>query len=154
MTARNALAGDLVEEIRRRLAQARRDIYATVATTDEELATLETHQPGSPPEDAATETASAILSRLEGREKHELDEIDAAQARLAAGTYGSCEGCRRASGGYCSRRTSRTPPRSPSMKVSATGRSHASPATMVQGCTRGGWKRLDATGRSPQSSLI
>ena len=95
MTARNALAGDLVEEIRRRLAQARRDIYATVATTDEELATLEAHQPGSPPEDAATETASAILSRLEGREKHELDEIDAAQARMAAGTYGSCEGCRR-----------------------------------------------------------
>jgi RNA polymerase-binding transcription factor len=95
MTARNALADDLVEEIRRRLAQARRDLYATVATTDEELATLEAHQPGSPPEDAGTETASAILSRLEGREKHELDEIDAAQARLAAGTYGSCEGCRR-----------------------------------------------------------
>ena len=60
MTARNALTGDLAEEIRRRLAQARRDIHATVATTDEELATLEAHQPGSPPEDAVTETASAI----------------------------------------------------------------------------------------------
>ena len=94
MTARNALAGELVEEMRRRLAQARRDILATVATTDEELATLEAHQPGSPGEDVVSETASAILSRLEGREKHELDEIDAAQARLAAGTYGTCEGCR------------------------------------------------------------
>ena len=48
MTARNALAGELVEEMRRRLAQARRDIVATVATTDEELATLEAHQPGAP----------------------------------------------------------------------------------------------------------
>jgi RNA polymerase-binding protein DksA len=93
MTARNALAGELVEELRRRLAQARRDIVATVATTDEELATLEAHQPGSPSEDVVSETASAILSRLEGREKHELDEVDAAQARLAAGTYGTCEGC-------------------------------------------------------------
>lgn len=81
MTARSALAGELLEEIRRRLAQARRDIYATVTTTDEDLATLEAHQPGSPPEDAATETASEILSRLEGREKHELDEIDAAQGQ-------------------------------------------------------------------------
>jgi len=40
--------------------------------------------------------ASAILSRLQGQEKHELDEIDGAQARLAAGTYGACEGCHRA----------------------------------------------------------
>lgn len=93
--ARNATSGNRVEEIRARLAQARREVYATVATTDEELATLEAHQPGSPVEDVATEMASALLSRLEGREKHELDEIDAAQARLAAGTYGACEGCRR-----------------------------------------------------------
>ena len=35
MTARNALAGELVEEVRRLLAQARRDICATVATTGE-----------------------------------------------------------------------------------------------------------------------
>jgi DnaK suppressor protein len=94
MTAPNAIPGELVEEVRRRLAQARREIHATVAATDEELATLEAHQPGSPPEDVVAETASAILSRLEGREKHELDEIDAAQARLAAGTYGVCETCR------------------------------------------------------------
>lgn len=78
-----------MEELKERLARARSQIYAAVATTDEELATLEAHQP----EDVSTEIASAILSRLEGREKHELDEIDAAQARLAAGAYGTCEGC-------------------------------------------------------------
>lgn len=96
MAAPGTIAGALVEEFRGRLARARSELYATVATTDDELATLEAHQAGSPPEDVMTEVASAILSRLEGREKHELDEIDAAQARLAAGTYGACEGCRQA----------------------------------------------------------
>jgi DnaK suppressor protein len=95
MADRNAVPGTLVEEVRTRLAEARRAVYATVATTDDELATLEAHQAGSPSEDVATEMASAILSRLEGLEKHALDEIDAAQARLAAGTYGACETCRR-----------------------------------------------------------
>ena len=84
---------DLVEEFCRRLDDARREIVRTVATTDTELATLDAHQAGSPPEDAATQLASTILSRLEGREKHELDAIDEARARLAAGTYGACEGC-------------------------------------------------------------
>lgn len=85
----------LVEEFRRRLDDARGEIFRTVVTTDEELATLEAHQAGGPSEDVAAKLASAILSRLEGREKHELDAIDAARARLAAGTYGACEGCRR-----------------------------------------------------------
>jgi RNA polymerase-binding transcription factor DksA len=86
----------LVQEFVRRLDEARREILRTVATTDEELATLEAHQAGSFLEDVPTETAVAVLSRLEGREKHELDEITAARGRLAAGTYGACEGCHRA----------------------------------------------------------
>lgn len=96
MTARNAVTRNMVEEFAERLARARRAIYATVATTDEELATLEAHQAGNLTEDAVTEVVTTILSRLEGREKHALDEIDAAQARLAAGTYGVCEHCGRA----------------------------------------------------------
>lgn len=93
MAARPTITSEHVEEFRERLAMARREIHATVATTDDELATLEAHQAGSPPEDVVSEMASAILSRLEGRQKRELDEIDAAQARLAAGTYGACEHC-------------------------------------------------------------
>jgi DnaK suppressor protein len=86
---------DAVDEFGRRLADARRRILRTVTTTDEELATLESHQAGAPSEDAPTELAAAILSRLEGREKHELDAIDEALARLAAGTFGTCQGCHR-----------------------------------------------------------
>ena len=96
MTTQSTVPAQLVEEIRTRLAQARRDLYATSALTADELATLEAHQAGNPPEDAARETTAAILSRLEGRQKRELDDIDAAQARLAAGTYGTCERCARA----------------------------------------------------------
>ena len=87
--------GDVVAEFRQRLREARAELYRTVVETDDELETLESHQPGAPGEDAARELAAAILSRLEGQEKHELDEIGAAQARLEAGTFGVCEGCAR-----------------------------------------------------------
>jgi DnaK suppressor protein len=83
----------MVEEFRKRLREARERLLRTVARTDEELATLEAHQAGATLDDAAMTLAVAILSRLEGQEKHELDEIDAAQARLEAGTFGSCERC-------------------------------------------------------------
>jgi RNA polymerase-binding transcription factor DksA len=81
------------EQIGRRLRDARRDLLRTLALTDGELSTLEGHQAGPWAEDAATATVGAILSRLEGRQKHELDEIEDALARLAGGTYGRCQGC-------------------------------------------------------------
>ena len=84
-----------VEEFRRRLGRERDRLLRTVAATDEELATLERHQPGGLAEDAGTELVTEILSRIEGQEKHELDEIDAAQARLEAGVFGVCEACAR-----------------------------------------------------------
>lgn len=82
-----------VEEFRQRLREMRARLFQTVTTSDEELATLEAHQPGSPIEDAANEVVVAVLSRLGEREKHELDEIYAAQARLETGSFGVCEVC-------------------------------------------------------------
>jgi RNA polymerase-binding transcription factor len=81
------------EECRQRLLESRAALLRTVAATDEELATLETHQPGAPVEDVAREQVLAILSRLEGRERHALDEIFTALGKLGTGTYGLCEGC-------------------------------------------------------------
>jgi DnaK suppressor protein len=40
-----------------------------------------------------TKRLGDLLARRESQERHELDEIDAAQARLEAGRYGSCEDC-------------------------------------------------------------
>ena len=85
----------LVKTFERRLRTARHEVWRTVARTDEELATLEAHQAGAPVEDAGTTSVAAVLCRLEGAQRHLLDEIDAAQARLAAGTFGTCQQCAR-----------------------------------------------------------
>jgi RNA polymerase-binding protein DksA len=89
----NGRTPSIVEEFEERLRAARREVWRTVVRTDEELATLEAHQAGGPIEDVATVSVAGVLSRLDGAERHLLDEIDAAQARLAAGTFGACERC-------------------------------------------------------------
>ena len=85
-----------IKEFERRLRKARQKVWRTVVRTDEELGTLEAHQAGAPLEDAATDSVTVVLSRLDGAERRLLDEIDAAQARLAAGTFGACERCGKA----------------------------------------------------------
>ena len=88
-----ALDPALVEELRGRLMEARAQLLRTIAVTDDELATLETHQPGAPIENVTREEVLTLLSRMGDREKHELDEIHAAWLRLEGGTFGVCEGC-------------------------------------------------------------
>jgi len=78
----------LTVEFRQRLTEMRWSLARTVATTDEELATLEAHQLSDFGDGAATGAVGDLLARLEGRERHELDEIDAAQRRLEAGVFG------------------------------------------------------------------
>lgn len=85
----------LIKEFRERLRDMRERLCRTIVTTDEELATLEAHQPGAPSEDAASEFVARLLSRLSAEEKRELDEIFAAQARLETGAFGICEACAR-----------------------------------------------------------
>lgn len=82
----------LVEEFRSRLLAARGQLARTVAVTGEELASLD-DQPGDPFEDVPVQDVANTLSRLEGRERHQLDEIEAALGRLEAGTFGVCEMC-------------------------------------------------------------
>jgi RNA polymerase-binding protein DksA len=86
-------ARSIATEFEQRLRDERRRVWRTVARTDSELAALESHQPGALVEDAATETAAAVLARLDGAERQLLDEVAAAQARLATGTFGVCEQC-------------------------------------------------------------
>ena len=83
----------MVDEFRARLREARRELLRRVLTTDTELATLESHPAGNFDEDAAKEVATTVLSRLEGQEKQELDEVEAALARLETGSFGTCKDC-------------------------------------------------------------
>jgi RNA polymerase-binding protein DksA len=86
----------LTAEFQQRLTEMCFSLARTVATTDQELATLEAQQPSDFAEGATTGVVGDLLAKLEGRERHELDEIDAAQRRLEAGVFGVCEGCHRA----------------------------------------------------------
>jgi RNA polymerase-binding protein DksA len=87
----------LKDEIRRRLVEQRRGLLRTLATTDEEWATFDAEEPGERGRGAAmAETTGLVLSRLSGRERHELDEITDALSRLEADSYGLCERCGRA----------------------------------------------------------
>ncbi len=84
----------LADEFRKRLEDAREQLVRTVAVTGEELASLE-DQPGDPLEDVPVLDVADTLSRLEGRERRQLDEVNAALGRLESGTYGVCEQCSR-----------------------------------------------------------
>jgi RNA polymerase-binding transcription factor DksA len=80
-------------EFRRRLEAARRRLAHTVTATDAERQALASSGVLDLGESAAGDVLAGLLERLEGRERHELDEIDAARARLEAGVFGVCESC-------------------------------------------------------------
>jgi DnaK suppressor protein len=84
---------DVVRQFQKRLAAARLELIRTAATTDEELATVGPTGPGDAADGAALGVAAATLARLKDHERHELEEIDAAEARLDDGTFGVYAGC-------------------------------------------------------------
>ena len=81
------------EEFRDRLAWARLRLARTAATTDDDLEAIATHECRDIAEEPSTGTVGALLARLHGPARAELEEIEAAQARLEAGTFGGCERC-------------------------------------------------------------
>lgn len=87
------LDADRSSEFRGLLHEARQQLLRTVVVTDGELASLSAHEPGALVEDSTRGTMADLLARLEGRERHDLDEIQAAQARLETGSFGVCEDC-------------------------------------------------------------
>ena len=83
-----------LDEFRDRVAWARLRLARTVAGSDDDLEALAAHECREIAEEAAMGTIGELLARLEGPARDELAEIDAAQARLEAGTFGRCEACR------------------------------------------------------------
>lgn len=82
-----------IPDLRRALLRARRQLLRTVATTDAELEALDPRVPGDSQENASTRAEVTVLATLEEGERREVDAIDRALARIAAGTYGLCERC-------------------------------------------------------------
>ena len=82
-------------EFERRLEATRREVTHAIQTADIELAGLEDERPGDDLDGGVRNLACDVLAKLEERDHAALAEIRAAEARLAAGTYGVCEGCAR-----------------------------------------------------------
>src|SRR5215469_6678741 len=89
---RPRLDGSRVAEFSRRLGEARRRLLRSVAMTDQELQGLSAPELELS-EEAARRAMAQLLGGLEGRERRELEEIQAATARLATGLFGKCASC-------------------------------------------------------------
>ncbi len=82
-----------IGELERRLFRERREACRALDTTDAELAGCE--RSGDSLDDSATDTTCRVLTRLEERDRCILAEVDAAERRLSAGSFGVCETCAR-----------------------------------------------------------
>jgi DnaK suppressor protein len=82
-----------VGEFMRRLRRDRRETRHALLTTDAELVGYTREHPGDFLDDAATDTTVRLLAKLEERDRRVLEEIDAAEERVANGTFGICETC-------------------------------------------------------------
>jgi DnaK suppressor protein len=92
--SRRTLPAAVLDELGRRLREARRELLRSIATTDEELGTLTAdREPGALSEGAGREQAQEVLSRLEGRDRDRLEEIHHALQRIVDGTFGACGRC-------------------------------------------------------------
>jgi RNA polymerase-binding protein DksA len=76
-----------------RLRRDRREARHALMTTDAELVGYTREHPGDFLDDAATDTTCHLLASLEERDRRVLEEIDAAEERLANRTFGICETC-------------------------------------------------------------
>lgn len=82
-----------VDDIRRRLLERRLELFEQVAQVEDDLSGFQAEVEREVVERGQEETMARLLARMDDRGKAEIEEIDRALARLAAGTYGRCEGC-------------------------------------------------------------
>ncbi len=84
---------DRMSEFRQRLRDACGQLLRRMLLTDREMRRLVDREPGTLVEDSARGVMAGLFASLGGRERHELDEIRAATARLDTGSFGVCEAC-------------------------------------------------------------
>jgi len=93
MVTEGRLDPDTGSEFRQLLRDARGQLLRRVSVTNDEVQGLTDHGSGALDDDSGTAVAAELLERIGGHERHELDEIRAAQARLETGSFGVCETC-------------------------------------------------------------
>ena len=93
MVTEGRLDPDTSSEFRQLLRDARGHLLRRVSVTNNEVQGLTNHESRAFNEDSASAVTADLLERVGGHERHELDEIRAAQARLETGSFGVCETC-------------------------------------------------------------
>jgi DnaK suppressor protein len=85
---------ETVDRLRRRLLSRRHSLVRATQGSQRELEGLK-NQERNPEveEDAQSSSAAYVLSQLSDAQRHEVAQIDAALARIEAGTYGECIDC-------------------------------------------------------------
>lgn len=84
-----------VNALARKLRRRRETLFKEVADAEADLRALAENPDSELEERAQEERAARVLARLDHRGKREIEEIDAAERRIAAGTYGVCMSCGR-----------------------------------------------------------
>jgi len=82
-----------IDSIRQKLLDRRAALFRTVAHVEDDLRWLDTNIEPEVEEEGQEENIARLLARLDDRGKAEIEAIDAALARIAAGDYGRCEAC-------------------------------------------------------------
>jgi RNA polymerase-binding transcription factor DksA len=93
MVTDGGLDADTSSEFRQLLRDARGQLLRRVSVTKDEVQGLTDHESGALDDGSGSAVAAELLERIGGHERHELDEIRAAQARLETGSFGVCETC-------------------------------------------------------------
>jgi DnaK suppressor protein len=93
MVTDGRLDPDTGSEFRQLLQDARGQLLRRVSVTNDEVQGLTDHESGAVDDGSGSAVAAELLERIGGHERHELDEIRAAQARLETGSFGVCETC-------------------------------------------------------------
>lgn len=91
---RRSLDRGTIDELRARLIAARRTLFHVFEGVEADLHAIEEDRESEWLERAQEEAAKRLLARLDDRERTELEEIQHALGKIAAGLYGACESCR------------------------------------------------------------
>ncbi|HEY7166518.1 MAG TPA: TraR/DksA C4-type zinc finger protein [Candidatus Binatia bacterium] len=86
---------ELIRELRDQLQQERRQLLDEARGSNENLTALSEDRAAELEEEGQQDRDSMILERLEEHEQSRIADIDAALARMDAGTYGKCTSCGR-----------------------------------------------------------
>ena len=81
------------QAIKQKLLERRAALLRTVAHVEDDLRWLGTNVETEVEEEGQEENIARLLARLDDRGKADIEAIDAALVRLAAGDYGRCEVC-------------------------------------------------------------